>query len=247
MNKRNTVQEITKNYYHTTVKRSRERTLSHYEATAQQLERKLKPWLPTDPEASCLDLGCGCGELVYLLEKKGMVKTFGVDACEEEIQVAQQFVKGALKAGDVFKYLEKQPTESFTFVSALNFLEHFHKDALLELISQIMTILRPGGSFVAIVPNAISPFGGTTRYWDITHEWAFTPNNFHQLLALNDYKFRLDFREIIPRPHGLKSLIRYLAWQIIRTGIKARLLVETANIKGGIYSMDMAVRVTKLP
>jgi hypothetical protein len=94
-----------------------------------------------------------------------------------------------------------------------------------------------------MVPNAISPFGTLTRHWDITHEWAFTPNNFRQLAELTNFDPEMEFRECGPVVHGLTSAIRYILWQGIRLAIATRFLVEVADTKGGIYTMDMLVRL----
>jgi hypothetical protein len=94
-----------------------------------------------------------------------------------------------------------------------------------------------------MVPNAISPFSGTTRYWDITHEWAFSTNNFRQLAALVGFEPEVEFRECGPVPHGVVSGIRFLLWRVIRLGIAGWLLVELADHKGGVYTMDMLVRL----
>ena len=136
--------------------------------------------------------------------------------------------------------------ESFDFISAFNFLEHLPKDTLRDVLIETRRVLRPGGTLVAMVPNAISPFSGITRYWDITHEWAFTPNNFRQLAALTGWDPTVEFRECGPVPHGLVSGIRYLIWQAIRLGIAGWMLVELADRKGGVYTMDMLVRL-RLP
>jgi SAM-dependent methyltransferase len=129
------------------------------------------------------------------------------------------------------------------FVTALNFFEHLSKDILLTVLHEIRRVLRPGGMLVAMVPNAISPFGGLTRYWDITHEWACVPNNFRQLAALTGFDSNVEFRECGPVVHGVYSAIRYLLWQVIRAGIAAWFLIEVAHPKGGVYTMDMLVQL----
>ncbi|MEA2205378.1 MAG: hypothetical protein QOE77_2154 [Blastocatellia bacterium] len=204
---------------------------------------KLRPWLPANKEARCLDLACGCGEFLYLLESVGFTNTAGVDLCKEELDQARNHIQGALHHADVLDHLKSCQPESLDLVSALNLLEHLSKDMLLALLTECRRVLKPGGTLIAMVPNAVSPFGSLTRHWDITHEWAFTTNNFRQLAALVGFDPDVDFRECGPRVHGLVSGVRYLLWQGIRCAIAAWFLIELGSTKDGIYSMDMLVRL----
>src|SRR6266566_2978991 len=238
--------EITREYYRTTAVRGHAPTPEHYQFAAGQLRRRLRDWLPRDPKARCLDLACGCGEMLYLLEQQGTAATTGVDLSREELDNARIFVQGRLVHDDVLEFLQGEPDGSYDFVSALNFLEHLPKDKLLAILTQVGRVLAPKGTLVAIVPNAISPFGGTTRHWDLTHEWAFTPNNFRQLAALCGFDSQVEFRECGPVAHGFTSGVRVVAWALIRTAISAWLLVETADRKGGVYTMDIMVRLRRL-
>ncbi len=238
---------ITRDYYATTASRGHAPAREFYEASAAQLQRHLRGWWPADRDARCLDLACGCGSLLYLLEKLGFRNTTGVDLCREELDQARSFVRGELVHRDVLEYLRSAETAAFDFITALNFLEHLPKDTLMAVMGEVRRVLRPGGTLVAMVPNAISPFGSTTRHWDLTHEWAFTPNNFRQLAALSGFLPAVEFRECAPDPHGLTSAVRWLLWQVIRAGIAGWLLIETADRKGGVYTMDMLVRLTVAP
>jgi SAM-dependent methyltransferase len=184
--------------------------------------------------------------MIYCLEREGFQNTVGVDLCREEIEQGQPFVKSELVHADVVDYLRHSRSESFDFISAFNFLEHLPKEAARDVLTESRRVLRPGGTLVAMVPNAISPFSGITRYWDITHEWAFSPNNFRQLAALVGFDSQVEFRECGPVPHGVVSGIRFLLWRLIRVGIASWLLVELADRKGGVYTMDMLVRL-RLP
>lgn len=238
--------EVAKLYYRTTSSRGHCRTREHYELAAALLKRRLGSWMPQVKSARCLDLACGCAEMLYCLEREGIENTAGIDICGEEIDEGRLFVRGDLVNSEVLEYLRETASESFDFISAFNFLEHLTKDMLRDVLIEIRRVLRPGGTLVAMVPNAISPFSGITRYWDITHEWAFSPNNFRQLASLTGFDPALEFRECGPVPHGLVSGIRYLVWQALRLGIKGWLLVELADPKGGVYTMDMLVRL-RLP
>jgi SAM-dependent methyltransferase len=235
--------QIAQRYFQTTAERGYAPSKAHYEQSSFGLGLRLQPWLPKDRGATCLDLACGCGEVLYLLERQQYQQTTGVDLCAEELERARSYVKSKLVKADVLDYLKQCPSQSVDFVTALNFLEHLSKDVLLATMTEIRRVLRPGGTLVAMVPNAISPFGGLTRHWDITHEWAFTPNNFQQLAALVGFDSKVEFRECGPVVHGVISAVRYLLWQLVRASIATRFLIEVADTKGGVYTMDMLVRL----
>jgi ubiquinone/menaquinone biosynthesis C-methylase UbiE len=235
--------QITNLYFETTAKRSHLASQAHYESWSKAFIPQFKRWLPDDKNAVCLDLACGCGEFVHLLERVGYGNTSGVDLCEEELAQARPYVKGKLIQADVLEYLRKLESNSLDFISALNFLEHLSKDNLLATMQECRRVLRPNGTLVAMVPNAISPFGSVTRYWDLTHEWAFTPNNFYQLAALTSFDSTIDFRECGPIPHGLLSIGRYLLWRVIRCAIALWFLVEVGTLRSSVFTMDMLVRL----
>jgi SAM-dependent methyltransferase len=235
--------EMFRRYYQTTSSRSHSGSAAYYEHSADGLNRRFGRWLPGSRDAVCLDLGCGCAEMVYLLEREGFSRTTGVDLDQEQVDRARPWVRGQLVGGDVADYLRRCPASSVDFVSAVNFLEHLPKDALLTVLQEIRRVLSPAGSLVAMVPNAVSPFGSLTRHWDITHEWAFTPNNFRQLASLTSFDPHVEFHECGPVPHGLPSLVRYALWQGLRAVIAAWFVIEVGSAKDGIYTMDMLVRM----
>jgi SAM-dependent methyltransferase len=235
--------EVARRYYETTASRSHAASETYYRRSAAGLKRRFGRWLPADRQASCLDIGCGCGEMIYLLEREGFANTTGVDLDSTQLAEARRHVRGLLVAADALEFLGGCPSASIDFVSAVNFLEHLPKDVLLNGLREIRRVLRPGGTLVAMVPNAVSPFGGLTRHWDITHEWAFTPNNFRQLAPLTGFDPAVEFRECGPVPHGVPSLVRYALWQGIRAAIAAWFVIEVGSVKGGIYTMDMLVRM----
>lgn len=236
--------DVTVNYYATTAARGHQASKDHYDNAVRHWRPRLAAWFPAQPTARCLDLACGCGEVVYVLEQEGY-EAVGVDLCYDELEQARPFLSGKLVHADIQEFLRSQPSESWDFITALNILEHLTKDDLGSVLNEAHRVLKPGGTLVAMVPNAISPFGGVTRHWDITHEWAFTPNNFQQLAALVGFAPAIDVREWGPYPHGVVSTLRYLLWQIIRAGIATWFLIEVANTKGGVYTMDMLVRLHK--
>lgn len=229
-------------YYTSTSGRAGPVGRDYYEGVWPGLQRRLKGWLPK-AGSDVLDLGCGLGGLLYLCERLDCRSRTGVNLCKEEIDVAQRFVNASLSHGDLLSFL-RQSDVSYDWIGCFNILEHLPKDDVLETLELCAARLRPGGALVVMVPNGLSPFSGTTRYWDITHTLAFVPNNFRQLAPLCGFS-SVDFRECGPVPHGVVSTVRSLLWQYVRILTRLRLLVETADAKDGIYTMDMLVRLTK--
>jgi len=85
--------------------------------------------------------------------------------------------------------------------------------------------------------------GGRVRYGDLTHEIVLTPGSLAQLLRLAGLA-RVEFRECVDRPHGLKSLVRWLLWKVLRRLVWLWMLVETGDSGGGVYSQVMLARAT---
>ena len=214
-----------------------------YQALSAGLKRGLGEWLDV-PGKSVIDLGCGTGEFSWLACDQGAREVVGVNLSEEEINFAHPHVPAEFVHQDILTYLSGRPDESVDRIYALNILEHLTKDDLVAVLEQSQRCLRGGGQLIAMVPNATSPFGTMTRYWDITHLLAFTPSSMRQLQKLCGFR-SIEFREWGPRPHGVISTIRYLLWQTIRAMIWFRLMVETSSGKGGIYTADMLFRLTK--
>lgn len=100
------------------------------------------------PGSSVLDLGCGTGYTVNLLNTKGMRAT-GVDLSDEMIAIAKkQYPNTTFTVADMRTY---QPTESFDAVWAGYSLFHFEQDSLEQTLRAIHRYLVPGGIFGLVV------------------------------------------------------------------------------------------------
>src|SRR4051812_28576164 len=109
--------EVTNAYYQTTAVRGHTATREHYEGAIAGMRRRVLPWLPQDRSARCLDLACGCGELLYLLEREGFKNVSGVDLCREELDQVRPFVAAELHHADVVAFLTEAPPASYDFIA----------------------------------------------------------------------------------------------------------------------------------
>ena len=231
----------TLNYYQTTS--SAFDDYVDYRVYGPGLMRSLSGWLDVENK-SVIDLGCGTGQFCWVLKLLGARDVVGVNSCKEEIDLANERVDAKFEVRDILSYLSEVPDQSIDNIYALNIFEHLEKGYLIDTLVQCARVLRSGGTLTAIVPNATSPYGSMTRYWDFTHVLSFTPSSVNQLKIASGFKLS-KFKELGPKPHGIISGIRYILWRILRLFIMVRLLIETASTKGSIYTADFVFRLTK--
>jgi SAM-dependent methyltransferase len=237
-------QRVVEDYFRTTSSVGSARDAVAFQKSVAGLRRRLGPWLDVAGQ-DVIDLGSGTGELSRAATDAGAASVVGVNLSKEEIEFASGQVDARFVCQDIVVYLEQCPAASVDRIFALNILEHLDKDTLVRVLEVANRVLRPGGSLIAMVPNATSPFGGMTRHWDITHHNAFTPSSIRQLARLVGFGETAEFRECGPVPYGVVSSIRYALWQLIRLMIRGYLMIELASSKGGVYTADMMFRLQK--
>ena len=206
-----------------------------YEAQAVAIRSRVGRWLPADRAAPILDIGCGPGFFLYLLDKEGYTDVTGVDLSGEQLALAKaNCPRAKLVHGDARELLAQNPGR-FELVTGFDFIEHFGKDELFPLLELIAAALRPGGRLVLQTPNAESPWGLMHRYHDLTHELAFDPHSLGHALRMAGFA-DVEARECGPYVHGVKSLVRSVLWQGIRGALAAWNLVETGSVGSGVYT-----------
>jgi 2-polyprenyl-3-methyl-5-hydroxy-6-metoxy-1,4-benzoquinol methylase len=107
-----------------------------------------------NPDAKVLDIGCGNGNISLALGSLGYNVT-GVDIDQTSIDTASsrnQFPNVKFEVIDANSFAIG---DAFDAVVCSEVLEHLHKP--YELSESIYRILKPGGVFVATVPNGYGP------------------------------------------------------------------------------------------
>ncbi len=209
--------------------------LKDYQQWAKAAAALLRNWLPPDRNGPILDMGCGDGKFLFMLEQLGYTDLTGVDLSPEQIARARQWCPGArIIQGDVRAFLQDN-AERFQLISGFDIIEHFHKDELLPLLSLIKGALTTGGRVIFQTPNAVSPWAGTVSYGDFTHEWFFTPGGLANILNLQGFT-KFEARACAPRIHGLKSLVRAGLWQLVKLSYALVNLIETGGGYNWIYT-----------
>lgn len=122
-----------------------------------------------------LDIGCGRGELLEVLEAEG-IPAVGVDLNAEMVAEARGRGLDA-HHGDAVEWLRAQPEHSLGAIISVHVVEHLELDPLIELLELAASRLVPGGILVAETPNPASLIVlGNSYILDPTHVRPLHPS-----------------------------------------------------------------------
>jgi 2-polyprenyl-3-methyl-5-hydroxy-6-metoxy-1,4-benzoquinol methylase len=142
--------------------------------TSYRIPRYLRPYLPADKNAAILDIGCGYGQFLFALRENGYSNTSGIDINNESIVECRKKGLTVTQIDDIRNFA-KSSSAKYDFITMSHVLEHIDKDKIIDTLTHIKKyLLKEGGSFVLMVPNAQSYTGAYWRYEDFTHTIMFT-------------------------------------------------------------------------
>jgi SAM-dependent methyltransferase len=102
---------------------------------------------PSTPGASVLDVGCGVGQVVARLERKGF-EAYGVDVSEPNVKRAREACpRCQLYDGKKLPF----PDGHFASAGAFNVLEHVEQPE--AFIEELVRVVVPGGKVLISSPN----------------------------------------------------------------------------------------------
>ena len=153
-----------------------------FRGTRALIQKRLEVYLPfvkplhqAHPSALMLDLGCGRGEWLELLQAHQMA-ALGVDldagmldAClKKNLHVHCQ---------DALAYLKELPSDTAAVISAFHLVEHLSFDRLKELVAEAHRVLKSGGLLIMETPNPENFLVATQNFYlDPTHVRPIPPD-----------------------------------------------------------------------
>ena len=143
---------------------------SYMDFDPEHTREVLRHYVPMFEDRSpVLELGCGRGEFLGLLEAAG-VKAQGVDSDEGMVEPAQRVGLDVVCA-DAIAFLHGDPAPGpYEGVFCAHFIEHLDPDQVRELLAGVRRVLAPGGRFVAVTPNPACYAVLSHDFWrDPTH------------------------------------------------------------------------------
>ena len=106
-----------------------------------------------DEQNHHLDIGCGSGTFISLLQNKFSV---GIDISEKQINFANR--KYGAETKKFFHYKNKIPFQynSFDSISIIELIEHLSDNEIFNLFDEIHKVLKKGGKIYITTPNYLS-------------------------------------------------------------------------------------------
>ncbi len=185
-----------------------------------KLPRYLGPYFTdADKDLSVLDIGCGLGQTLNFLKERGYTNLYGVDINEEAIQACKAKGISAERMDDTRDFAKVSKVKYDRIIMS-HVLEHIDKELIIDTLIHIKKyLLKEGGIFLLMVPNAQAPNGTYWRYEDFTHTILFTSGSCLYVLKAAGFT-SIEFIDPDGTKHMspvkrviIKTLLAYITWK----------------------------------
>jgi SAM-dependent methyltransferase len=124
------------------------------------------------PGATVADLGCGLGGVVIGLASRAK-EAVGVDTSREMVQRCR--ARAPINARFLVGSVVNPPLERgyFDLITSHQVIEHLHPEDLDQHLRAVARLLKPGGAFLVVTPQAL------TGPWDCSRGFTKEPSGFH--------------------------------------------------------------------
>jgi SAM-dependent methyltransferase len=168
----------------------------------------MKNILPADKNVSILDIGCGYGQMLVNLKRDGYTDLYGIDISQDAVDFCNRQGLNVSAVEDIVAYFSDK---KYDLIVMSHVLEHIEKSRIIETVKHIKNhLLKPGGHFLLMVPNAQSNTGAYWMYEDFTHHTLFTTGSVNFVLkaaGFNNIEF-LDKDGVVSAGSWYGKLIR---------------------------------------
>jgi SAM-dependent methyltransferase len=146
-----------------------------FRGTRTNIKEQLRVYLTPLKEAKIgtsgspiVDLGCGRGEWLELLQEEGM-QGIGVEHNRVLVDECRQAGLNVVER-DILTYLCALPDSSVSGVTGFHIIEHLPFEVLLDLFDETVRVLQPGGVAIFETPNPQNVLVSTLAFYnDPTH------------------------------------------------------------------------------
>jgi len=188
-------------------------------------------YLPKCGGTRILEVGCGCGDLLRVLEGLGY-QGLGIDISEEALAVAASGLSG--RGFRVARFTPDELSETFDVVIASEVMEHYRDD--LHFLRQLRERLDEGGHLLLTVPAHMRDWGPNDT--SCGHVRRYERDELHRVLDDAGFSEIVIYSYGVPIYNFMKPFYD-LAIRSEAAGSSAPLKVRTAE-SGGMKLMTGA-------
>lgn len=156
----------------------------------EEIKKRLEVYLPILRDAGitadALDLGCGRGEWLELLRDEG-VAGYGIDHNATFVARCRALELNVIET-DAIPHLQSLAAESLSIITGFHIVEHVPFKELVQMVDEILRVLKPGGIAIFETPNPENfMVGSYTFYTDPTHRNPIPSSTLKFLLEMRGF------------------------------------------------------------
>jgi SAM-dependent methyltransferase len=192
-----------------------------------EIRRRVEEYLPLLSSVNdVVDIGCGRGELLDLLQAEG-VRARGVDANPAMVEVCEGRGLRA-EQGDALAFLARQPDASIGGLIAIQVVEHFPPGYLVRFLETAFHKLRPGAPIVLETLNPACWLAFFETYVrDPTHQQPLHPDTLRFLVQASGFSaVDVHFKRPVSQSDRLDRVADQpgadAAWTALATAVNAQ-------------------------
>lgn len=176
-----------------------------FRGTREDIKQRMKVYLPIIQEAKAgdertpiLDVGCGRGEWLELLDEIGLT-AYGIDLNRVMVHQCQELGLKVVET-EAINYLRSLNANSLGAVTGMHIIEHIPFKRLIVFFDEVLRALKPGGVAIFESPNPENLLTASCNfYYDPTHLNPLPPEAMRFVLEIRGFS-RIEIKRLHPYP-----------------------------------------------
>ncbi|EWY42539.1 WbbD domain-containing protein [Skermanella stibiiresistens SB22] len=177
-----------------------------FRGTREDVQARLGVYIPEvlravvqTAHAPVLDIGCGRGEWLRLLEEH-QIQAIGVDLNEAMVSFCKSLDLN-IRQTDGLEYLREMKSSSLSAITAFHVIEHLPFRSFIALVDEALRVLKPGGMLLFETPNPANILVATNSFYsDPTHLKPMPSAMVESMLEARGF-VRTEVKNLHPHPN----------------------------------------------